>query len=105
VAIKELDFYVCPLPDCPDYFGSVNMPPLERKMNRGMGANGDVIGRSFPRADCPTCRVQGRQTTRLRVRVVVDVPEKASESAEVIRLDWQGPHVPLGVEPEPDQAA
>lgn len=72
---KVVEVYVCPTPDCPDYFGHAAMPDLARKITGDRGMNGEHRPESNhrSRADCPTCFVKGKRVERIRCRVAVTI--------------------------------
>lgn len=85
-----IDVYMCPYPGCPDYYGAVGMPDLGSRFtsvmteerhrepgdpDRGPQPGGIPKGERHTRAECPTCRAQGRHVERVRVTGVVVVFE------------------------------
>lgn len=79
--VKTVEVYVCPMPGCPDYFGSTSMPKLEEVMNlksdmthtasyNPAKADEDV---THSRSECPTCRRGGKQVERVRRAVSVTI--------------------------------
>jgi hypothetical protein len=78
---KVVTLYVCPTPDCPDYYGSTYMPELEKlwtgpkaedRHQEGISVHEHAPpGMRHTRAECPTCRRGGRYVERVRRSVTI----------------------------------
>ncbi len=81
MAQKQIEVYVCPTPQCGSYYGHSNMPDLGSwftgPKTEDMGALEDATGSKYrhSRAACPDCRRSGREVERVRVTVLIEVPE------------------------------
>lgn len=92
---KDIEFYICPTPGCPDYFGSSTMPSLEtawtgpKAEDRGILAVNTGSPHRHNRAECPTCRTQGRSVQRMRMRITVGVPKEGPPTPPLPQIDGQ----------------
>lgn len=72
----SVDVYVCPHEECDEYFGHAGMPALETRLvaTHDMNFTPRPVTQHHSRAQCPTCRLAGRQVERIRVTASVAVP-------------------------------
>jgi hypothetical protein len=80
--VKEIRVYVCPTPDCANFYGSSSMGDLTQKLNHRTSmrnlANedpsewGKVTG---SRAECPYCRDRGIKVERELHVLTVTTPD------------------------------
>lgn len=92
---KSVTLYVCPHPECPDYYGSTNMTEMESRFSGPKPENrhyfaehdGEGSGERHSLAECPTCRMAGRgQRERVKVHVGVNVPTVGPPTPERPKL-------------------
>jgi hypothetical protein len=88
---KVVELYVCPTPDCPDYYGVPGMPNLHQEFTGPKIEDRAALELStgyqvrHTRAECPTCRGRGRQVERVLVRAAVEVPAAGVPTPELPR--------------------
>lgn len=94
---KTLRFYVCPTPDCGDYYGSGGMPDLAHAWNgqkvEDQGER-ELKGQSRynnNRQSCGSCRERGIDVQRVLLEVAVNVPKVGPPT----------PELPMGHQPPP----
>lgn len=70
---KRVHVYVCPEPECPDYYGANGSFNLEEQIvgQRGMNLEPRPQAEWHSRAQCPTCRALGKRVDRVRVELFV----------------------------------
>lgn len=67
--------YVCPRPDCENYFGSSSMTNLSAEWTGHKGMNGERWpDKAHTRAECPDCRERGISTERQKVVFRIELP-------------------------------
>lgn len=83
----KVQLYICPTPGCDNYYGSSGMPADLEDRHTGpktedrhqvplKDSRVGVAGMRHSRAECPTCRVQGKYVDR--VLVTVDAPKPSA---------------------------
>lgn len=78
---KTLEFYVCPYPDCPGYYGALDIDLMEGQWTGLHGLNGEPQppDRARLRTDCGACFEAGRGRIPMnKIRVTID-PGKQKE--------------------------
>jgi hypothetical protein len=87
---KQIAVYICPTPDCGNYYGTSLMPDLTKEFS---GVKLDDAGSleakgqsryKQSRAECPDCRACGRgRIVRVLTRVNVAIPVIGPEAPEL----------------------
>lgn len=88
VTWKTILVYVCPTPECGDYYGSANMPDLSSAWNgpkiEDQGER-EMKGQSRytnNRQSCPSCRERGIDVQRVLIQTQVPVPKQGPPTPE-----------------------
>lgn len=77
---KRIEMYVCPAPECTNYFGHTGMPDLSTEFTGPMVENKGKLEQEtgsphkHNRAECPDCRQRGLAVQRTRIVTIVPVP-------------------------------
>lgn len=77
---KEVEVYVCPEPECGNYYGTNAMPELGEQFTGpkldDQSKLESVTGSRYrhSRAACPDCRMRGKSVERVRVKARVAIP-------------------------------
>jgi hypothetical protein len=77
---KRIEVYVCPTPDCPDFYGAAGQNDLHERFTGPKAEDRAALREStgssnrHSRAQCPTCRQRGIQVERVLVGATVLVP-------------------------------
>lgn len=89
VTWKTIFVYVCPTPECGDYYGSGNMPDLSTSWNgpkvEDQGER-EMKGQSRytnNRQSCPACRERGVDVQRVLIQTQVPVPKQGPPTPEL----------------------
>lgn len=103
VTWKTIFVYICPTPECGDYFGSGNMPDLSTSWNgpkiEDQGERQRLTGSRYTnnRQSCPSCRQRGKDVQRVLAKVQVPVPKVGPPTPELPKGHVPPPHLKASV--------
>lgn len=89
VTWKTIYVYVCPTPDCGDYYGSGNMPDLAHCWNgpkvEDQQDRQEKTGSRYTnnRQSCPSCRLRQIHVQRVLIKTQVPVPKVGPPTPEL----------------------